>query len=80
MDVQGNRYSVPGQLCGETISIRISLDDQLRVFDATDTLVANHRLVPRSAGWQSLPEHHAQLWRDTLRVEKRDLRTYEEVA
>lgn len=80
VDVRGNRYSVPGALCGQMVSIRISLEGDLRVFDIADRLVASHRLVSAEAGWQSQPGHHAQLWRDTLQVEKRDLRAYEEVA
>ena len=80
IDVRGNRYSVPAPLCGQLVVIRIALDDALKVYAEDNTLVAAHRLVPAQAGWQSVPAHHARLWRETLRVETRDLRVYEEVG
>ncbi len=79
IDVRGNRYSVPAHLCGETVAVRIALDGTLKVFDAEGMLVAEHRLRPREAGWQVVPEHHARLWQD-LKVESRSLERYEEVA
>lgn len=80
IDIRGNRYSVPAQLCGDLVAVRISLSGDLRIFDASDRLVATHRIVPTAAGWQTVPEHHARLWQDTLRVEMRDLRHYEELV
>ncbi len=79
IDVRGNRYSVPAHLCGETVAVRIALDGTLKVFDAEGALAAEHRLRPREAGWQVVPEHHARLWQD-LKVERRSLARYEEVA
>ena len=79
IDVRGNRYSVPAHLCGETVAVRIALDGTLKVFDAEGALAAEHRLRPREAGWQVVPEHHARLWQD-LKVETRSLERYEEVA
>ncbi|MEB2392973.1 Mu transposase domain-containing protein, partial [Escherichia coli] len=38
----GNRYSVPEALCGQPVSIRRSLDDELRIY-RNETLVASHR-------------------------------------
>lgn len=32
IEVGGNRYSVPETLCGQPVSIRISLDDELRIY------------------------------------------------
>ncbi|MFP1527052.1 IS21 family transposase [Escherichia coli] len=32
IEVGGNRYSVPESLCGQPVSIRISLDDELRIY------------------------------------------------
>ena len=43
IDVRGNRYSVPAELTGQTVAVRIGLDDELRVFHQ-DRLVAQHRL------------------------------------
>src|SRR5690606_2716876 len=42
IDVRGNRYSVPAAYCGQGVSIRIGLDDQLRVYDQGDALIACH--------------------------------------
>ena len=80
VEVRGNRYSVPDHLCGQPITARIRLDDTVALYDANDVLVGEHRLQPASAGWVSVAEHHHRLWRDTLRVERRDLRVYEEVG
>lgn len=79
VDVRGNRYSVPDEYRGQTVSVRISLDDLLSVF-ADDRKIAGHRLRPASEGWVTDPTHHVKLWRETLTVEKRDLSFYEEVA
>lgn len=79
IDVRGNRYSVPGELCGQAVSLRISLDGELRVFDMNSTVVARHRLSSKTQGWQSQPTHHAQLWQQTTKVEQRSLHHYEEV-
>ncbi len=79
IDVRGNRYSVPAHLCGETVAVRIALDGTLKVFDAEGTLVAEHRLRPREAGWGVVPDHHARLWQG-LKVETRNLAAYEEAA
>src|SRR3954447_16971926 len=42
IDVRGNRYSVPAALVGKTVSVRIGLDGQLRIY-AAEKLVANHQ-------------------------------------
>lgn len=80
VEVRGNRYSVPDSLCGETVVVRITLDGRLTVFDAGDQPVAEHRLRPAREGWVTVPAHHARLWDDTLKVERRDLAVYAEVA
>ena len=77
--VRGNRYSVPIQLAGQTLPVRIGLDDEIRVYHA-EKLVAKHRLRSAEEGWATTPEHHAALWQSTLTVEKRPLETYEEAA
>jgi transposase len=79
IDVHGNRYSVPGELTGHTVAVWIGLDGTLRVYDG-ETLVAHHTLRNGREGWVTVPEHHAQLWRSTLRVERRPLEVYEEVS
>jgi transposase len=79
LNVRGNRYSVPAQLVGRTVVVRISLDNSLRVYD-NETLVALHQLRPASAGWVTVPEHHQQLWSDTLNVAQRSLAVYQEVT
>jgi transposase len=79
IDVHGNRYSVPSQHAGQRVTIRISLDDELRVY-ADEQLVASHILRDKHQGWVTVPEHHASLWQSTLHVEQRPLEIYEEVA
>jgi transposase len=79
IDVRGNRYSVPAELCGEMVTTHISLDGYLSVYWG-DVKVADHRLRSASEGWVTVPAHHAKLWQDTLGVERRDLSVYEEVA
>src|SRR5947209_19711014 len=39
IEVRGNRYSVPANLVGRVVLVRISLDDQVRVY-ADDVLAA----------------------------------------
>ena len=76
IDVRGNRYSVPGQLTGQTVAVHISLDGSLRVY-AGAGLVAQHSLQAAAQGWVSVPDHHRQLWQSTLKVESRSLQAYE---
>ena len=76
--VRGNRYSVPIELAGQTVCVRIGLDDEIRVYN-TEKLVARHRRSTEP-GWVTTPEHHAALWQSTLNVEQRPLETYEEAA
>lgn len=78
INVRGNRYSVPDPLSGQTVLLRIGLDDSLRVY-AGDELVAHHQLQSAAHGWVTVAEHHARLWADTLKVEQRSLHCYEEV-
>jgi transposase len=80
VEVRGNRYSVPDRLCGETVACRLTLDGRLTVFDARDRLVAEHRLRPAREGWVTVPAHHERLWDETLKVERRALAVYAEVA
>jgi transposase len=79
IEVRGNRYSVPAELAGQVVAVRIGLDDQLRVY-AGERLVATHRLQNAQKGWVTRSEHHAALWEKTLGVERRPLDVYEEVA
>jgi len=80
IDVRGNRYSVPAACCGEAVEVRITLDGQLRILDPQGRFIAEHRLAPVRAGWQTVPAHHAGLWQSTLKVARRDLAVYEEVG
>jgi len=77
--VRGNRYSVPIQLVNQTVVVRISLEDELRVYHA-DQLMARHRLQNSELGWVTTPEHHAPLWQSTLKVEQRALEAYQEAS
>jgi transposase len=78
IDVRGNRYSVPSELVGKTVAVRISLEGELTVY-AGETLVASYRLKPACEGWETTPGHHAALWQ-ALKVEHRPLSRYEEVT
>ena len=79
IEVRGNRYSVPAPLVGRRVTVRISLDAVVRIYD-DDTVVAEHHLQPATQGWVTVPAHHAPLWRQALEVERRLLAVYEEVA
>jgi hypothetical protein len=79
VDVRGNRYAVPDILAGRLVPVRITLDGVLHVYDG-DHVVATHSLRPASEGWVRVPDYHAALWREVLRVDHRDLAVYEEVA
>lgn len=79
IEVRGNRYSVPDQLTGEMVRVRIGLAGDVRVY-AQEQLVVTHQLQPRSQGWVSVPGHHRQLWQSALHVEQRPLQVYEEAA
>ena len=78
VDIRGNRYSIPGHLCGKVVAVRIDLDDGVRIFHG-EQLVAHHRLSDPARGWVTVPGHHANLWHRTLQVERRDLSVYEGV-
>lgn len=79
IDVRGRRYSVPALLAGRTVQIRLTLEDELAVYDG-EALMATHRVVSGEPGWVTVPDHHAALWAQTLEVEQRPLAVYEEVA
>ena len=79
IDVRGNRYSVPSNLCGRDVLVRISLDGRLSVY-ADDIRVAEHVLRSTTDGWGSVRDHHQGLWQSTFSVQKRDLSVYEEVG
>jgi transposase len=78
IDVRGNRYSVPAEICGRMVTARLGLDGQLAIF-AEDRKIAEHRLQSPLEGWVTTPAHHADLWRDVYHVQRRDLSVYEEV-
>ncbi len=77
--VRGNRYSVPIELAGQVVAVRIGLNDEFKVF-AAEKLVARHQLRSVAQGWVTTPEHHAALWQSILKVEQRPLETYQEAA
>lgn len=79
IEVRGNRYSVPAEVAGQTVTVRIELEGDLRVYQS-EKLVAQHSLQSGKTGWVTTPEHHAKLWQETLNVEQRSLQIYEEVA
>lgn len=78
IEVRGNRYSVPETLCGHPVSIRVTLDNELRVY-ADENLVASHQLKTDTHEWQTVPEHHKPLWQRSCSVAARPLTDYEEL-
>ena len=78
INVRTNRYSVPGTLVGQQVSVRIGLDRQLLIYGPDDTLVARHLLSEDKHQWYLDTSHHRALY-DEVRVETRDLSRYEEV-
>ena len=85
INVRGNRYSVPATLIGQSVSIRIGLDDHLKVYDPQDPdpdklPVATHQLRSVQEGWVTVRQHHQVLWEEILKVEQRPLQAYEEVS
>lgn len=79
VEVRGNRYSVPDELCGKKLMVRIGLNGTLKIIDG-ETVVATHALKPLDKGWSVVPGHHANLWAQALSVEKRPLSVYEGVT
>lgn len=77
IEVRGNRYSIPAELAGQRVAIRIGLDQTLRVFHA-EAQVAKHTLKSKAEGWSTFPEHHQALWQ-AVQVEQRALSVYAEV-
>lgn len=79
IEVRGRRYSVPHELAGQFVRLRLGLDGTLAVYDG-EQVVAQHCLAAEGSGWVTVPEHHAGLWQRTLGVERRDLTVYEEAS
>lgn len=79
IEVRGNRYSIPSDLVDQQVTVRIRLDEVIKIYHAGN-LVATHTLQSARDGWVTVPEHHAKLWKEALRVEYRPLEVYEEVA
>jgi hypothetical protein len=80
VDVRGNRYSVPAAAIGQPVACRLTLEGALLVYDGDDRLIATHRLQAAREGWTTVPDHHAGLWAETLKVERRDLAVYAEAS
>ncbi len=80
IQVRGNRYSVPAELVGQVVQIRLELDGRLHVI-AADQVVATHQLQAADTGWVTVAAHHAALWEQVSGpVEQRALAVYEEVV
>jgi len=80
VEVRGNRYSVPHDVCGQALTVRIGLDDRIDLYAPEGRLVASYCRRPAGEGWSTTPGHHERLWRETLQVERRDLAVYEEAG
>src|SRR5581483_8417016 len=53
IEVRGRRYSVPTDLAGRLVQIRLTLDGALAVYDG-EQLVASHRAAPHAPGWATV--------------------------
>lgn len=78
IEVRGNRYSVPANLCGTPVGVLLSLDGCIKVY-SDGILVTEHRLRSPREGWVTVADHHRELWQNAVKVERRDLSVYEEV-
>jgi hypothetical protein len=79
IEVCANRYSIPSDLVGQQVTVRIGLDDVVKVYH-NENLIATHTIRSSQDGWVTVPEHHAALWKEALQVEQRPLEAYDEVA
>ena len=80
VDVRGNRYSVPAALCGQSVTVRLTLEGQVSIWDRQGQCVAVHPHRPAAYGWSTVPAHQAALWPPAVVVERRDLAVYDEVT
>lgn len=58
----GNRYSVPSQLVGRTVTVKEGFDGMLCVYADADEVAVHPRLSGRGQA-SILPQHHAALWK-----------------
>lgn len=79
VEMRGCRYSVPDVLCGQLVTVRLTLDGQLTVWDAQGRCMASHPQARRAHAWVTVADHHRRLWQETLRVVQRPLSVYAEV-
>lgn len=84
IEVRGSRYSVPGRLVLQEVMIRITLEDELLVYDgAAQEPAAVHRLAGRGGQQATVADHHKELWEkamgDSTTVAARALTVYEEM-
>lgn len=70
IDVRGRRSSVPAQLAGRSVPIRLTRDGELAVYDG-EPLAATRQVSSGEPGWVTVPAQHAALWAPTLEVEQR---------
>jgi hypothetical protein len=84
IEVRGSRYSVPGRLVLQEVMIRITLEDELLVYEgAAQEPAAVHRLAGRGGQQATVADHHKELWEkamgDSTEVAARALTVYEEM-
>lgn len=79
IELRGNRYSVPDSLCGQAVTVRVTLDGQISIWDARGDCVATHCQNTHRHNWVSIADHHRRLWQETLHVVSRPLSVYAEV-
>src|SRR5512143_3884840 len=77
VEVRGNRYSVPAALCGQPVTVRLTLDGQVSIWDHDGRCVAVHPYRPAAHGWSTVPAHQVGGWPPAVVVERRDLAVYD---
>jgi len=79
VSIDGVRYSVPGHLVGQRLSLRIQLDGWIELADLAGTVVARHHKIAGDQRVVTIAEHHAALW-SQVRVQARGLDYYAEAG
>lgn len=78
ISLDGNRYSVPGHLVGETVQVCEALDGEIEILNAGQRVATHHKR--RGSGERIVVNaHHAPLWA-AVHVGERDLSDYDALA
>lgn len=79
VSIDGVRYSVPGHLVGQRLSLRLQLDGWIELADLAGGVVARHCKTTGDQRVVTIADHHAALW-SQVQVQARELDYYAEVS